>query len=228
MKLWMLFTFPVLLFFVSCSPALNIRSDYNAEGFNINQLKGSSARLYVNPTVELLEFKISFASEYQTETKFVSKFINEIKDTLSKSMSISTKGLDGVEEIFKAKLAPNHKNEKVKTSLEKVDEQFFIMISKIVISNSYSSSSPHYMPSTTVSTPSGPMTVGGGMSGGVQIEKCVVTINAEVWSVKEKKKVSRFSAFGDKGVSFFMYGTALKGAVDDAMTNFCSYFEVNK
>lgn len=227
MKLWILFILPVIFFFASCIPALSYRSDYNAEGFNVKQLKGSSVRLYVNPTVDLLEFKVSFASEYKTEKKFISKFVDELKDTLSKSMIISTDSLEKIEEIFQEQLAPNQKDEKVRASLEKINEQYFIMISKIIISNSYNSTSATYSPGVRVSTPGGPMTVGGGMSGGGKIENCVVTINAEIWSVKEMKKVSRFSAFGDKGVFLFAFGTALKAAVNDAIINFCKYFKSN-
>jgi len=205
MKLWMLFTFSVIFFFVSCGPMLKIQSDYQSEGFAMNQLKGKNVKLFVNPGLNILDYNKSFENEYQTEKKFNIFITSKIMKRLTKSMSISIGDTNDFPVVFNESLAPNLKDAQVKEYLVKATEDYIIIINKIVISGSINF---------------------GGMGGNT--EQCAVTIKADAWSVKENQKVLRFSAFGNKNVSFFMYGTALKGAVDDAMTNFCSYFEVNK
>lgn len=217
-----------LLFLVSCIPSIKIISNYNSSEFSISELNGSSARLYVNQHVDILEFNKSFENEYKSEARFDSIFTNQLKVELDKLMMISISTADEIGNIFMDSSFSDAEVAKVKESFEKVNEKYFITIKMIVISNDLSYSAPNYIAPTIVSTPSGRMSVGGGFWGGGQSENCVVTIKAEVWSLKEKKKLSEFISIGKEGVTFFAYGTALKGAVKDAISNFSNYIEKNR
>ena len=73
---------------MSCSAQKSIVSDYNSEGFNIISLKGSSIKLYVNPVIDIGEFRKSFENEYTSNNLFCSFLTTKLKETLSSFSTI--------------------------------------------------------------------------------------------------------------------------------------------
>lgn len=217
-----------LLFFVGCIPPQSIFSSYNSKGFAITQLKGSNVRLYVTPVVDVLEFQNSFRSEYGSRSKFDSLLTSRVKDILTKVATTSIDSSNETEKIFLDKSLPEEKVENAKEVFESANENYFIGIKEIVISNSIKTNPINISPSTTISTPGGNVTVGGMPSGGGTSESCVVSVQVEVWSVKERKRLTEFTAVGQSGVTFFAYGTALKNAVNEAILSLSNYIVENK
>lgn len=217
-----------LLFFVGCFPPQSIISRYNSKGFSITQLKGSNVRLYVTPVVDVLEFQNSFRNEYGSRSKFDSLLTSRVKDILTNIATTSIDTSNETEKIFFDKSLPEEKAEKAKAVFESANENYFIGIKEIVISNSIKNDPINYSPSTTISTPGGKVSVGGMPSGGGMSESCVVSVQVEVWSVKDRKRLTEFTAVGQSGVTFFAYGTALKNAVNEAILNLSNYIVENK
>ncbi len=197
------FTLFSLFLFVGCIPSVNILKKYNADGFVITDLKNSNSELLIDTNLDIREFKLSFKKEYGTEAKFFSLISNQLSKKLGRFINLS------------------NDNSKEK-------EDYFIEITNVIISNNLSGYGQTYSSPHTVSTPGGKMSVGGGITGGGQAEECVVSIKAEIWSVKDKKTVSEFTSIGKGGVYLLMFRTALKKAVKNAIANFTKYIEKNK
>ncbi|MFA6455651.1 MAG: hypothetical protein WCW40_02425 [Bacteroidota bacterium] len=218
-----------LLCLASCVPApLVILSDYHSDNFTITQLNGVTARVYVHPDVDVLEFRRSFESEYGDSTRFISAFTQLLTDSLKKVMTITDSRTDSFNVIFINQSFSEERINAVKAIFDSASEDYFIGIKKVTISNSTTVNAPHYIPPTMVTTPRGSMPVGGGFMGGGSSEECVVSLKVEVWSVKERKKVSEFTALGRSTVIFFANGSALKSAVRYSVKNLCKYIRKNK
>jgi hypothetical protein len=217
-----------LLFLVSCSPTIRIVTEYNSDGFIITSVNGSKARLYVSSNVDVLEFRRSFDSEYKTKSQFVSTLSDNLIEKLATLAVVSKGDSSETDMLFLGQSFSEDRIAAVKGKFESANEDYFIGIKKVVISNSLTSTGPHYFPPTMVSTPGGSMPVGGGFVGGGQSEACVVTLRAEIWSVRHKRKVSEFTSVGRSTVFLFRYGTALTDAVDDAIKSLCRYVKENK
>jgi hypothetical protein len=214
-------------FIVGCASAPKIISDYNSEGFNITYLKGSEIRLFGSSNIDVLEFKKSFISEYESKEKFDSIFTSQLKESLNKLATVSIGNKADMNQLFLDQSFEDDHVAKVKEAFETAKESYFLGIKKVTISNSFTYYPQVPMAPTTFSTPGGKVSMGGGFTGGGEMEKCIVEIKAEVWSVKDKKRVIEFTSIGDKSVIFFNYGSTLKSAVKDAMTNLCNFIEKN-
>ncbi len=209
-----------LLILVSCGPSIRIVLDYRAEGFAISDIKGTHARLYVNPNVDILEFKLAFVREYRTKDAFVSRFSNDLERVLNLHAVIS-KGDSGEAKLLFVERSLSESSVSAQRSVfDSAREDYFIGITKVTISNHTTGTPQFYRPPT----PGNP----GGFSGGGVSEACVVSLKAEVWSVKEKRKLSEFTAVGSSTVFLFMHGTALTNAVEDAIISVGRYVKDNR
>jgi hypothetical protein len=217
-----------LLFCIGCAPAIKIISDYNSDGFAITDLNKTTARIFVKTNVEVLEFKKSYENEYATSARFDSAFGSQLAASLNKVMNISSVDTNELANLFIDQSFSDDRIIKVKGIFESAKENYFLGIKKVIISNKTTNSPGAYTPPTTMSTPGGSVSFGGGTTGGYTSEDCVVTARVEVWSVKEKKKVCEFTSIGKSTVTFFAYVTALKDAVKDAIDNIRIYVEKNK
>jgi hypothetical protein len=217
-----------LLLIASCTPTRKIVSDYNSEGFDIRKVKGSNIRLFVSGNVNVDEFKNSFESEYKSKAAFDSIFTNQLQLKLNNIAKVSYVKNDDLDKIFMDQSFSEEKLVKVKEVFESATEDYFLGIKKITISNSMTNNGSYYTPPTTVTTPTGNTSFGGGWFGGGQSEECVVILKAEVWSVKDRKKLSEFTSIGSSTVILFLYGTSLKNAVEDAILNLYNYIRLNQ
>jgi len=203
------------LLFTSCGSTTRVVSEYNASSFAMFQLKDSAIRLLVSSNVDVLDFKQSFKNEYNSKSEFIATFANQLADGFNTLPLISTGNTEDADALLYG-LAVNREG-----VLKNASEKYFIIIRRVEISNKYSTS-VHTMPPSTVSTPAGNMPVGGGSSSSIS-EDCVVTINAGIWSLEDKREVSMFTCTGSSAVMLFRYGTALTNAVENAITGLCDY-----
>jgi hypothetical protein len=216
---YFVFLYSVLI--ISCSGEKSIISDYISEGFDITSLKGSIIRLYVNPVIDIREYKLIFESEYPSNALFNSLLTDKIKNELSK---YSTVHID--KNVTLDSLLLNQSNTTiVKGIFEQVRENYFLGIKKVVLSNSITQG-PQMQVSSSVgntrgrSAPESNRTVEGKRK-----ETCVIQITAEVWSVKEKRKVAEFTSKGQSPVFLLSYGVALKNALEYSVTHLSNYIE---
>jgi len=220
----------VSLIIVGCGPSQRIILDYNADGFVVTKIKHTQVKLFVDTCVDVLEFKVSFINEYHSKAEFDSIFTFQLTKELSKSLTVAKVDTNELRVIFSEQSYSDENVKRVKEIFEAARESYFIGIKKVYISNEIKEPRPIYQAPMIVSTPNGPISYGGGfVGGGGQTEECVVDIKTEIWSVKDRKKISEFDAMSQYPVTLpLAYGTALKSAVKLAISTLCNYIENNK
>jgi hypothetical protein len=221
----------VSLIIVGCGPSHRIILDYNADEFVVTKIKHTQVKLFVDTCVDVLEFKVSFINEYHSKAEFDSIFAFQLMKEWSKSLTVTKVDTNELRVIFSEQSYSDENIKRVKEIFEAASESYFIGIKKVYISNEIKEPAiPIYQAPMIVSTPKCPISYGGGfVGGGGQTEDCVVDIKTEIWSVKDRKKVSEFDAISQYPVTLpFAYGTALKSAVKLVISTLCNYIENNK
>jgi hypothetical protein len=218
------------LIFVGCGPSQKIILDYNADGFVITNIKQTQTKLFIDTCVDVLEFKETFNNEYHSKTEFDSIFSSQLTKELSKSLTVAKVDTNELRIIFSDQSYSDENIKRIREIFEAARENYFVGVKKVFISNDLKELGPTYRAPNTVSTPSGRMSYGGGyVGGGGYTEECVVDIKVEIWSVKDRKKLSEFDAISQYPVTLpFAYGTALKGAIKLAISSLCNYIENNR
>jgi len=212
---------------MSCSVQKNILSDFNSEGFNITNLKGSSIRLYVNPVIDIGEFGKSFENEYTSNSLFCSILTDKLKEKLNRFSMIYVDPNVNMDTLFLNQSISDNNN-RVKGIFEHVNENYLLGIKRVVVAKSVDQNPQTPIANTPVSSSRNRMTVSSSSNEVKKTDACVIKMVAEVWSVKEKKKVAEFTSIGQSKIFLRMYGRALNEALDYSVSNLASYIEEKK
>jgi|WetSurMetagenome_2_1015567.scaffolds.fasta_scaffold26609_3 hypothetical protein len=215
------------IFIMSCSVQKNILSDFNSEGFNITNLKGSSIRLYVNPVIDIGEFGKSFENEYTSNSLFCSILTDKLKEKLNRFSMIYVDPNVNMDTLFLNQSISDNNN-RVKGIFEHVNENYLLGIKRVVVAKSVDQNPQTPIANTPVSSSRNRMTVSSSSNEVKKTDACVIKMVAEVWSVKEKKKVAEFTSIGQSKIFLRMYGRALNEALDYSVSNLASYIEEKK
>ncbi len=215
----LILTILAISLFTGCFPGTIITKDYQEPGFDTKKIsKESKIEVYVTNTVNINEFEKSFTSEYKSREKFTDRFLKQIADTLK--FVHGANGKIGTDQTIGNKLVSLIFNPQLFSEISPVFDSskfdYFLVIKSVLIGNELDYS-PNYVSSglngSTVSF------------GGGSTETCVVTLNAQIWSVSDKRIVLAFSAIGKSTVALFFYGTALKDAVNNSVFNMLKYLK---
>jgi hypothetical protein len=209
-----------VVFFAGCAPSILVTKDYQDGSFSFGQVKnGSKVKLYVSKQVNLMEFKKAFINEYKSPRQFTSVLLGQVADGMKSRLQCSViigDSLQDVSLLLSANLDQNSIDQ-ARALFDASGEDYFFVVRSIDISNSVSSSAPMYMAG-------GGMGGGGGVFvGGGSSEICVVTLHADLWNVKEKKKLLSCSASGQSTVFMFFFRTALKDAMEQSIGHLLKY-----
>ena len=216
------------IFIMSCSLQKSVLSDYNSEGFNITSLKGSSIRLYVYPVIDIGEFRKPFENEYTSNSNFCSFLTNNLKEKISKYSTISTDSDVSLNVLFLNPSISDNNTTKVNGVLEQLHENYLLGIKRVIISKDVKQNPQTIETNTTVNT-SRNRTAGGGRTNELKkVDACVIKLVAEVWSVKEKKRVAEFTSIGESKIVLMAYGRALNEALESSVSNIADYIEEGK
>ncbi|MCU0608767.1 MAG: hypothetical protein MUF22_03235 [Chitinispirillaceae bacterium] len=216
MKLKAILSAVSVLIMIGCSPTVLINSEFQDSAFQFGSIGDKSAvKLFVADNVTLKEFKHAFRNEYETSQQFASLLKAEIAEALKDILGCAV-NLGGNPQAASALLSGGYDQasiDAVQALFAETSEPYLLIVKSVEIANSVSNSG------ASVMVGSGGMMVGGG--GGS--EKCIVTIHAELWNVKEKKRVLSYSAMGQSTVFMIAFRTALKEAVSNAVTHMVDY-----
>ncbi len=215
------------IFIISCSAQKSILSDYNAEGFNITSLKGSSIRLYVNPIIDVGEFGKPFENEYTSNSFFPSILTNKLEEKLSRFSKIYIDSIANMDALFLNQSISDKNSSKVKGLFEQMNENYLLGIKRVVISKKVDQNPQTPVTNTSVSTPRNRSTVESSTNKDYKVDDCVIKIAAVVWSVKEKKIVAEFTSIGYSKIFLLMYGRAINEALENSVSNLVNYIEEN-
>lgn len=216
------------IFMMSCSTQKNILLDYNSEGFDITSLKGSSIRLHINPVIDGGEFWKAFENEYPLNILVYSILSNELKEKLSRFSVIHIDTNANMDNIFLNQSLSDGNGPRVKELFEQTNENYLLGIKRVIVSKDINKDNQTPINNTSVNTRNS-RTAGGSSANGIKkADACVVKIVAEVWSVKEKKKVAEFTSIGQSKIYLQMYGRALNEALEYSVSNLADYIEEKK
>jgi hypothetical protein len=198
----------VLSVLFGCAPSLKIVSDFSDPSYSVGQVSAQSkVKLFTASAVSVLEFSKSFDKEYHSAEEFVPVVRQQIVDSMKSILGCAVTLNENAQDAMS--LSVTQTPGEMEVLFGSAADDFFFVIKGIEVSNKVTSKAPVYMAS-----PSG----GGAFMGGGRSESCVVTMKAELWSVKEKKAK----------VSMMFYGTALKAAVGNAVGNMVKYVKTGK
>ena len=209
----------------SCTLQKSILSDYNSEGFIITSLKGSSIRLYVHPIIYAGEFGKSFENEYSSNGHFCSILTNELKEKLSRLSTIYIDNNIDMDSLFLNQSFSDGKSTRSKELFEQINEKYLLGIKRVVISKDVNQDPQVITTNMQVSAKNSRAAAGSRTNKIKSADDCVIRIVAEVWSVKEKKIVAKFTSIGQSKIYLLMYGRALNEALENSVSNIAEYIE---
>jgi hypothetical protein len=203
--------------FFGCAPSIKIVQEFQDDSFAAGQISAQTrVRLYVAENVNLMEFVNSYQKEYVTNQQFAETMRKQVADSMQRILGCTVSNGDNIQDIS-ALIGGSYDETSVMKMQEffgAAAEDFFFVVKTVDISNKIKTTAPMMR-----------MSAGGGMSfgGGGSQESCVVTMHAELWDVKSKKKVLSYTSTGESKVTMFFFGTALKDAVAKSIKYMIKY-----
>jgi hypothetical protein len=204
------------LAFNGCVMTQKITRGYQDPLFSFGQIRtGTTVRIMVADNVDLRDFSNAFEREYRDDSAFRSTLSRQIADSLKTILGCSALVADSPQdaEILADAGIDKAAVSRIQELLSDAREDYFFVVNTATIANRKVVNTP--MPSPEP----GPRIPGG------TSETAMVTLHVDLWNVREKKKVLQYAALGESGVTMFMYGTALKNAVNQAVANMVRYLE---
>jgi hypothetical protein len=204
--------------FAGCAPSIKIVQEFADDSFTVGQISAQTkVRLYVTENVNVMEFINSFQKEYASGQQFAETVRSQVADSMQRILGCTVLMAENIQDVS-ALIGGSYDEATVRKMQEMfaaAPEDFFFIVKNVEISNKKSSTAPMYMSSGGMG---GGMFVGGGSQ-----ESCVVTMHAELWDVKSKKKVLGYTSTGESKVTLFFFGTALKDAVGKSIKYMLKY-----
>jgi hypothetical protein len=207
-----------LLSLIGCAPSIKITKEFLDPDFSFGQIgRQSKIRVFVSGAVTVTEFKNSFSKEYQSEQQFSSVLQKQIADSMKTILGCSADPSGTMQDASMLQSAGFDEKSvnQIQQLFGSAAENYFFVITSVEITHRVTSNGPVFMTS-----PGGGGTL---MSGGNSSESCVVILHADLWSVKEKRKMLTCSSTGDSQVTLLFYGTALKAAVANSVEYLVKY-----
>jgi len=193
------------LLFSSCT-AVYINENHRAPGFVTEQIAGKSITLIATPQVAVREFVKTYYAAYPQDSLFTQDILLRLQNTLS-PLQVGSTVLTNFQ-VDGAALQVNSLNaaeiEKASHVFEQINSDYIFNISNILVGNRVE---------TSYAAGAGP----GGASTQTSTEFCVVAFDVQIWDRNSKTKVLEFVTTGESSVSFFMFESALKDALDKAV-----------
>jgi hypothetical protein len=200
----------ISFFIISCAPSIKIVSDFSDPSYSVGQVSAQSkVKLFMASAVSVLEFNKSFDKEYHSAEEFVPVVQKQIADSMKSILGCAVALNENAQDAVS--LSVTQTPAEMEVLFGSAADDFFFVIKAMEISSK--KSAPVMM-------------AGGGMKPGAEI--CVVTMKAELWSAKDKKRLLAYDAIGEAKVSMMFYGTALKAAVGKAIGNMVGYVKTGR
>jgi hypothetical protein len=217
------FTLLCSIFIMSCASQKNIVSNYNSEGFDITSLKGSSVRLCINPIVDAGMFARSFDDEYKSNGRFWNILADKLKDKLEGFSTLSVEMSGPLASLITNQSPQDNTDPHVKALFNQTKENYVIAIKRVIVSRNANQESRTDFSNTDAAPSRGRPAPKSNAPQRTSMDACVMKLVAEVWSVKDQKKVAAFTAMGQSKVILMAIGHALNDALDNSVSNFADY-----
>jgi hypothetical protein len=203
---------------IGCAPAILVTKEYSDDSFSFGQIKkDAKVTAFVSQNVNVMEFKKAFAKEYQSSAEFSGAVCRQLTDSLkfmAHCAAVMGDSLQNYSMLLSATL-DQKSIDQTRSFFESSDADYFFVIRSVDISNSVSNSAPMYLGGGAGGT--------GVFVGGGSTESCVVAMHADLWNVKEKKKILSYTAVGQSTVFMLFFKTALKDAITQSIRLLVNY-----
>lgn len=207
-----------LISVIGCAPSIKIYTKYQDPAYSFGQIKKEeSIKVIVDAKVNLSEYHKTFQREYLNEQGFTAVLQMQIADSLKARIGCIVNGTADQENVSVA-VSSQYDNvniDKLQQLLGLTSEDYILLVTSVGITKDV-----NYSPGMMMANPGG---MGMQMGSGQRVEKCIVSLNAELWNVKNKRKVLAYSSTGEAKVTMLFFGTALKGAVANSIKYMIKY-----
>lgn len=215
----LLFAIPGLISLIGCTSSIKITKEFLDPDFSFGQIRQQSRiKVFVSQTFKVEEFKGPFQKEYQSDQQFASILQNQLADSIKTIIGCSVDSTGNSREAAMLQSASADQNSITVDQMQQIfgaaAENYFFVVTSVDIANKVSSNGAILM-----SSPGG----GGTFASAGSSESCVVIIHADLWSVKNRRKILSYSSTGDSKVTLLFYGAALKSAVADSIQYMVKY-----
>lgn len=200
-----------------CAPSIKITTDFQDQSYSFGQIKQQeSIKIIASEQINVMEFKNSYRKEYATDQEFARILQSQIADSIKSIIGCTSNGTGNQQEasVLISSGFDQTSIDHIQQLFGSTSENFILLVKSVDISNKRTSSGGMMM-----ANPGGGMM----MAGGGSQESCVVTLNVELWNVKDKKKILAYSSTGEAKVTMMFFGTALKNAVSNSIKYMVNY-----
>jgi hypothetical protein len=211
--------FAVLIFLIGCSPSIKINREFLDPDFSFGQIRPQSKiKVFVSETINVAEFKGHYQEEYKSDRQFSEILQKQTADSMKAIIGCSAVPTGGPFEAAVLKSGGADRNgitfNQQQQLFGSAAENYFFVVTSVDITNKVSSNGTILM-----SSPGG----GGTFASAGSSESCDVVIHADLWSVKNKRKILSYSSTGESKVNLPFYGEALKSAVANSIQYMVKY-----
>ncbi len=188
---------------VSCAPIRHYISDIE-KSEDISQLKSKQAVITASDDVLLSDFVNTFNKNFTSKIEFSEKFIYEFKRKLNGSVLFSNVEIGGINTFDLLK--------------ESSHTDYLIYLSDFEVLNR--------VEWRQSAAPLGPNNFG--MNHTTTVEYCVINVDVNVYDLKSKRRVHKFTAIGESSVFLFDFKKTFKKAKERAITHIINYLSSGK
>ncbi|MGD8306305.1 MAG: hypothetical protein PVF17_06595 [Ignavibacteria bacterium] len=194
------------LIVISCSSTTYIQESFAAEDYDFIALHNSNIEFAWTEKILLNEFVKTFNDEYSDTNKLTNKlfalFSNEFKHQIP-GIKLSQLEIN-VPPILQHGISLSNQNQTIaERFFASLESDYIIVINSIEIDGA-DENSQYYNPATS--------TISGSSS-----EECVVSLDIEIWDIKNQKRILRFFGLGTDTVVLFSYLSSLNNAMKEAV-----------
>lgn len=213
----------VIIQFITCSSSIKINREFQDPDFSFSQIQRQSAiKVIASETVSLPEFSGEFRNSYtrlyQSDPQFVFILQKQIADSIKNMLGASPDPTGSSQDASLLKAAGVDQNSVAVSAMQQLFgstvANYFFVVTSVDITSKVMSNGPVLM---SIPGSGGTFVSGGG------VERCVVTIHADLWSVKNRRKILSYSSEGDSEVVHSFYDVAMKTALSNSIASLVKY-----
>jgi len=209
----------VVLFADCASPRMFIHKNYQDTSFSFGKIKKDTRiKVCVSDNITKEAFQNAFIDEYLSNRQFSNIVYQQVVDNLGTVLENSASVNNFINDDT---LANRNDSERTIAELGSTDAEYLLIVRGIEITRTATHGTTPL--TCSPSTPGYPMNSIPEHSMSATSVNCFVTMHAELWSIKDKKKIVSYSATGESDVNFGFAKTALRQAATASINSLSKY-----
>ena len=201
----------LILISSSCTSHIKIKQTFKSKDVDSSTFRKASYTVYGTTNISLTDFTKTYDEDFKNDEAFNEKMTSFLESKLRLKFKNNVQlGSGDLPDYLRGEDSfANNKREDVPAFLDKQNSDYLIFLKMVTIGSEYTSTT-NYNANTGMSTTN-------------TSEDCIVTLFAEMWDVKAKRKVLEFESIGRSTVFLFAFSTALESSMKNAADNMAKY-----